>query len=103
MRSFVICCLHLQNHTILVALVSYFVDETKVTNLSKTMIITIASSKSTTDYALPTRANKNKVKTTLAVMFFTSCGAVNFISMSKTASSRSFLFLYAFVFSVAIL
>ena len=75
MRSFVICFLHLQNRTIVVALISYFVDEIKVTNLSKTMIIhvTIALSMPTTNYALPPRANKNKVKTTLALDLMWSC------------------------------
>ena len=45
---------------IVVALISYFVDEIEVTNLSKTMTITVASSKSTADYALPTCANRTK-------------------------------------------
>ena len=48
--------------TIVVALISYFVDKIKDINNDNNYYI--ASSKSTIDYALPARAKKNKEKKT---------------------------------------
>ena len=66
------------------------------------MTITIASSKSTINYALPTRAKKNKVREKERKLhYLLSCSCL--LTSRGVAKSRSFLFPHVVVFSVTII
>ena len=66
------------------------------------MTITIASSKSTINYALPTRAKKNKVREKERKLhYLPSCSCL--LTSRGVAKSWSFLFPHVVVFSVTII